>query len=208
MVPATVCDQQQLPSQRSPAPQQNTTQIHVTPVVVSPSVSQQAQQPAAVYAGQVGIVAALTKAYADWYYSQYSPSSQQQNPYAYTCYTPPTASNPSSQLTGTSGSSSPVRQTSAPVTSPAPTNTYQQQNGYFGAGSNSYLGMSGMNLGLGLTHGGVNSLIGMQNGGYSQPTLAAFHQQLQDQYRGYAAQVQQQQQQQQQTQESKEGATV
>lgn len=64
-----------------------------------------------------------------------------------------------------------------------------------------------MNLGLGLNHSSMSSLMGMQNGGYSQPTqaqLAAFHQQLKEQYREYAAQVQQQQQ----TQEAKEGTTA
>lgn len=65
MVPVTVCDQQA--QQQSSIPQANTTQIHVTPVVVSPPVSQQGQGPqpqsAAVYAGQVGLLVVLTRTY-------------------------------------------------------------------------------------------------------------------------------------------------
>ncbi|KAF5347745.1 hypothetical protein D9756_010260 [Leucocoprinus leucothites] len=193
MVPVTVCDQQA--QQQSPVPQQNTTQIHVTPIVVSPSVSQQGQQQqqqsTAVYAGQ------------------YSPSSQQPNPYAYACYTPPAASNNSVSQVSPSvhSNNSPVRQNPTPVASPTATNGYQQQAGYFGGASTAYLGMTGMSLGLGLTHGGASSLMGIQGGGYSQPTqaqLAAFHQQLKEQYRDYANQVQHQQQ----AQETKEGATT
>jgi transcription factor SFP1 len=216
MVPVTVCDQPQS-QQMSPIPQQpNMTQIHVTPVVVSPSVPQQGQQlqqSAALYAGQVGACTSSTEAFVDRYRSQYSPSHQQPNPYAYACYTPPTTSHTNvSQTASISGSplsNSPGSQASTPITSPVSSNTYQQ--GYFAGPSNGYLGMSGMNFGLGLAHGGVSSLMGMQNGGYnqaSQAQLEAFHQQMKDQYRGYTAQAQQQQQQQQQTQEGKESTTV
>lgn len=196
MVPVTVCDQQ------SSVAQASATQIHVTPVVVSPSVSQQGQQQqqsTTVYAGQVGALAMVTRAYADWYYSQYSPSPQQQNPYAYACYTPSNGSQ--------SNSNSPpsVSSTSSPGSqgTPAATTAYQQA-GYFGNTSNgAYLGMSGISLGLGLSHG-INSLMGVQNGSYSQAQLATF-QQFKEQYREYAAQIQQQQQ---QAQEANEDPTA
>ncbi|KAF7761101.1 hypothetical protein Agabi119p4_10510 [Agaricus bisporus var. burnettii] len=68
-VQVNVCD----PPSQSPVSAASTNQIHVTPVTVTPplgqrGLQQQQQQSAGIYAGQ------------------YSP--QQQNPYAYACYTP------------------------------------------------------------------------------------------------------------------------
>jgi hypothetical protein len=184
-VQVNVCDPQQ------PVPQSNTAKIHVTPVTVTPPLAQQGlqQQSTGIYAGQVGLFMTPPRADVDWCYQQYSP--QQQNPYAYACYTPSNASQQSSTPSPSSSSSSGTSSSSL-----VPVAAYQQQSGYFGNASNgAYLG-----VGMGL---GINSLMG---GGYSQAQLATFHQQFKEQYRGFATQIQQQQQ--QQAQPANEDPTV
>jgi transcription factor SFP1 len=173
--------QPQQPQQ--PVPQATATKIHVTPVTVTPPLAQQGlqQQSTGIYTGQVGYFTSSPRAYINWCLQHYS--TQQQNPYAYTCYA---RSNASQQPGTPSPSSSSSSGTSS--SSIVPVAAYQQQSSYFGNASNgAYLG-----VGLGL---GINSLMGA---GYSQAQIATFHQQFKEQYRGFATQIQQQQQQQQQ----------